>query len=171
MIKKSILRQNPFAYRQGFRQFNRRNNDAVAAMYELYLNGKSLQYIAEVLYKRKFTRQSLYDVFRVRGYKLRSKKIGPVIVYKGNRYTPDRSNGAYRMTTKRAQCEYLLRNVWEDNNGTIPKDFIVFPIDGNYANYAVENIRCMHREEAKKLYNYANQNGYKRFQGKGSWGV
>src|ERR687885_19480 len=76
-------------YRPEFRQFNRKNNDAVLAMYEVYLSGKSLQYIAEVMYRGKFTRQALYDVFRARGYKLRSKPLKPAREYKGKLYRAD----------------------------------------------------------------------------------
>jgi hypothetical protein len=41
--------------------------------------------------------------------------------------------------------------------------------DGNKENIALENLDCMHGEEAKRLYNYGNQHGYKRALGKASF--
>jgi hypothetical protein len=43
----------------------RNNNAIVNVMYELYLDGRSLEQIAKMYGK---TRQAVYDVFRSRGY-------------------------------------------------------------------------------------------------------
>lgn len=157
-----------FAYRPEFRQFNRKNNDKVLAMYEIYLStGKSLEYIAKHFYRGQFTRQSLYDVFRVRGYKLRSKQLRPARIYKGIAYRLGK--GGYRSRIK-GELRYLHKVIWEEKNGPIPLDHYIVFRDGNKENITSENMICLSAQEAKKMYNYANQFGYKRFKDKGEFG-
>lgn len=158
-----------FNYRSEFRQFKRKNNDMVLAAYELYLStGKSLQYIAEKFYRGKFTRQSLYDVFRVRGYKLRSKKLRPSRTYQGIVYRA--ANGGYRSRIG-GITKFLHRVIWEEQNGLIPSDHYIIFRDGNQENIVIENMQLIRAVEAKKLYNNANQFGYKRMPGKGAFGL
>lgn len=163
--KKSNLN---FNYRPEFRQFNRKNNDAVLAAYDIYMSGKSLQYIAEVLYQGRFTRQSLYDQFKVRGYKLRSKKLKPAIVYKGISYRED-GQGWYRSRLG-GKTVYLHRLIWEEKHGPIPADHYIILVDGNKANINIDNLKCLSAERAKKQYNHSNQFGYKRFKEAGRFG-
>lgn len=143
-------------------------NDLFASCYSLYLTGKSLRYIAQVHYKNRFTHQNLEGAFKARGYKLRSKELQPAIVYKGITYRKDK-NGGYR-NRKNGVLKYLHHLIWEEHNGPIPKNYYVLFKDGNKDNVVIENLQLMQREEAKKLYNYANQSGYKRFPGLGQWG-
>ncbi len=170
MIKRSLLRTNPFKYKPEFRQFNRKNNDAVAAMYEIYLNEKkSLQYIAQVLYHGKFTRQSLYDEFRVRGYKLRTKNVRDPLMCDGLSFRPD-GHGFFRHRSK-GQTIYLHRYIWEKYRGPIPAGWYVYMADGNSQNCEIGNLRCAPSTDVKKLYNHANAVGYKRFPDKGAFGL
>jgi len=153
-----------------FRQFRRKGNIKIAAMYTLYLQGKSLAYIAEVVYRGRFTRKALFEVFKTRGYKLRSKKLKPAKIYKGVEYRPD-GDGLYRSRIK-GKTVYLHRLIWEEINGEIPFGHYVIFKDGNKDNVAIENLKCISDIEAKrKLYNHANQFGYKRYKDKGSFGI
>lgn len=155
-------------YGPNFRQFNRKNNDKVKAMYEIYCTGKSLQWIADTLYGGKFTRQTVYDMFKVRGYKLRSKNLKPARIYKGVSYRKD-SDDLYRSRLG-GKTTYLHRLIWEERNGPVQPGFYVIFKDGDKENITIENLDCLHNLEAKKLYNHANQNGYKRFKNKGAFG-
>jgi hypothetical protein len=73
----------------------RRNNDVVAAMYAMYRKGPdgtptSLQKIGKVYGK---TRQAVYDVFRSRGYKLRSKRLDGLQIFDDVQFT--KTKGGY----------------------------------------------------------------------------
>ena len=164
-----VERLNHFSYKPEFRQFRRRNNDLYAACYALYRTGKSLEHIARAHYHGRFTRQSLYDVFRVRGYKLRDKQLRPARAYKGKVFRQDKYGG-YRSRAGGEEV-YLHRLLWEEHHGKIPPDFVVVFRDGDRENIVIENLDCLHREEAKKRYNHGNQFGYKRFVGKGIFGA
>lgn len=161
-------RINNFSYKSEFKQFNRRNNDIYASCYALYLEGKSLEYIAKVHYRGRFTRQALFNVFKARGYRLRSKNFGKAKTYNGRMFRIDK-HGLYRARNQ-GKAIYLHRLIWEEANGKIPPDYVVIFKDGDKENLAIENLSCLHREEAKRLYNYSNQYGYKRFNGKGAFG-
>lgn len=169
MIRKAVLKKNPFAYKPEFRQFNRKNNDAVAAMYEIYLNEKkSLQYIADVLYNHKFTRQSLYDEFRVRGYKLRSKDVQEPLIVDGMAFRPDPAG--FLRARPIGRTVYLHHYIWEKYNGPIPPGYYVLYRDGDQRNNMIENLECIPAREAKSRYNHANDKGYKRFPDRGAFG-
>lgn len=145
------------------------NNDFIAACYALYVQGYSIRQIASNLKDRKITHQALYDMFKVRRYRLRSKKKLPEIVYKGKRFRPDPA-GLYRLTDRGIKNVYLHRLIWEESNGPIPEDHYIVFKDGDKSNVALDNLECLSSKEVKKKYNYANQNGYKRFPGKGAFG-
>lgn len=160
---------NEFRYRPEFKQRRRRHNDLYAACYALYRSGKSLQYIAEVHYRGRFTRQTLHDVFKTRGYRLRIKQLRPSRTYKGRVFRQD-SAGLYR-SRKGGETIYLHRLIWEEQYGLIPSNFVVIFKDGDHENFTIGNLDCLHREQAKKLYNHGNQFGYKRFEGRGLFGA
>jgi hypothetical protein len=124
--------------------------------------------IADVLYQGRFSRQSLFDTFKTRGYKLCIKDLQPAKEYKGKVYRRD-SYGHYRCRIG-GQAVYLHRLIWEENFGPIPQDHSIIFKDSNPENIIPDNLDCRHREEIKKLYNYGNQFGYKRFAGKGAFG-
>jgi len=160
---------NPYPYTRRFRQLRRRNNDRYAACYALYRLGKSLAYIAEVHYRGRFTRQALYEVFKTRGYPLRSRKLRPARTYAGRIYRQD-SVGLYRSRTG-GITTYMHRLIWEELHGPLPLDHVIIFKDGDRENLVPENLQCLHREEAKKLYNHANQFGWKRARDKGPFRV
>jgi hypothetical protein len=126
------------AYREEFRQFNRKNNILVAHLYALYRQGHSLGYIAKVLYGGRFSRQSLYGTFMARGYKLRPKKLRPARVYKGMNFRPDHC-GLYRFRAG-GITTYLHRLIWEEAHGKVPPDHVVIFNDGNKENIVIENL-------------------------------
>lgn len=144
-----------------------RLNDLYASCYSLYLSGKSLRYIAEVHYNKRFTHQSLTQAFKRRGYKLRSKKLHPAKVYKGVTYRED-GNGFYRNRANK-KTVYLHHLIWEENNGSIPKAHYLIFKDGNKNNIVIENLFMISDADAKKLYNYRNQHGYKKVPTAGPW--
>ncbi len=62
----------------------RKNNEIVAAMYAMYQMGKSLAEVGVFYHK---TRQAVYDMFRSRGYPLRSKQFKGLQILEGIRFT------------------------------------------------------------------------------------
>src|ERR1017187_9587293 len=77
----------------------RKNNALVNVMYELYLDGRSLADIARMYHR---TRQAVYDVFRSRGYKLRSKQLNGLTVINGVRFI-EMKGGYLRRSILRTQ--------------------------------------------------------------------
>jgi hypothetical protein len=73
-VKKILYNKHP----------RRKNNEVVAAMYSMYESGKPLAKIARVYRK---TRQAVYDVFRSRGYELRSKRLDGLQILDGMIFT------------------------------------------------------------------------------------
>ena len=129
---------------------NRKNNDVVAAMYAMYLKGedgepKSLAEVGAV-YKR--SRQAVYDVFKVRGYKLRSKKFKPVVVLDGVRFTTN-AQGYFRSTKGKRKLMHIF--VWEKYNGRLPKKHGIHHKDLDRSNNKISNLECLSIEEISTL--------------------
>src|SRR5690349_19629331 len=94
-------------------------NDIVAAQYEAYLHGNngkgmSLRQIS-ILYYGRYTKQSIYDSFKRRGYPLRPLKFNDAIVVDGIKFTLD-SRCLYWRSTSRSKDLYLHRYIWEKHN-------------------------------------------------------
>ena len=137
---------------------NRKNNEEVAEMYELYLQGYSLADVAKT-YGR--TRQSVWSVFKTRGYPLRKKKFLPFVIYDGLKFAAG-SYGYLRQTDSRKTHVSLHRYVWEKERGTIPEGYDVHHLNGDRADNRIENLECLPKAEHTRLYSPScNQHSHK----------
>lgn len=124
----------------------------VAAQYALYLQGRTLDQVAQVY---RVTRQSVYDNFRRRGFRLRSKTVLPSVHYRGMKFTvcsSGRDKGYYRATCRHKNI-FLHRYVWECEVGTIPCGHGIHHKDGDRSNFKITNLECRPLGELNKLYN------------------
>lgn len=133
----------------------RRNNFKVGEMYDCYRDGMSLATIAK-LYG--CTRQAVYDVFRSRGYKLRTKKLAGARVVDGVRYTFD--GAGYLRGTHGGKRVYLHKLVWQRAHGPVPAGFQIHFIDNNKENCSLENLELVPLTEASRRFNPTGRNQY-----------
>lgn len=134
----------------------RRNNYEVAEMYDCYRDGMSLATVAR-LYGR--TRQAVYDVFRSRGYKLRSKKMVGARMIGGVMYTPDAQG--YLRGTVDGRRVYAHKVAWEKANGRpIPDTHVVHFRDGNKENVDPPNLELVPKSEMGARFNSEGHNQF-----------
>jgi hypothetical protein len=126
----------------------RKNNEIVAAMYAMYQTGKSLAEIGAVYHK---TRQAVYDVFRSRGYPLRSKQFKGLQTIDGIRFT-ETKGGYLRGTHPDGRRMMLHHYVWEKANGPIPPKFVVRIVNGDRRDARIENLELMSLSEWNKRF-------------------
>lgn len=131
---------------------NKKYEDA----YKLYQQGYSLADVGKVI---GVTRQSVYEGFKVRKYKMRSKKFLPFILYDGLKWTIS-LKGYYRCTSRRQKSGLLHRYKWEKEKGKIPKDYDIHHIDCDKTNNDIENLECISKVEHTKFYS-PHHNQYK----------
>lgn len=132
---------NPIRYN---RQKNRRNNDLIAAMYALYQTGKTLQQVGKVYGT---TRQSVFSVFRSRGYALRARIDAPSRFVGGIKFT---KSGKSRKglpkrwrATRRDKSLLLSHYIWEKHFGPVPAGHGIRYKDGDEDNNSVRNLECV----------------------------
>jgi hypothetical protein len=113
----------------------RKNNVQVNVMYELYLAGRSLAEIAAMYHK---TRQAVYDVFRSRGYKLRSKQLMGLKIINGHRFTL--MKGGYLRGTVNGRRMLAHHLVWEKRNGPIPPGYGIHFKNGIRTDVSIDNL-------------------------------
>ncbi len=133
----------------------RKNNHIVAAMYAMYQTGKSLDEVAR-RYRR--TRQAVYDIFRTRGYQLRSKRLNGLQVLDGYNFTL--TKGGYLRGTVNGQRLLMHRYVWEKHHGPLPEEHVLHHLDGDPTNNAIENLQLVHRSKMAKTFNPKGNNQY-----------
>lgn len=133
----------------------RKNNEVVAAMYAMYQSGRSLADIAKTYRK---TRQAIYDIFRSRGYALRSKPMRDLIVLDGINFTL--MKGGYLRGTIAGKRIMIHHYIWEKQNGVVPRDCCVHHIDGDPKNNKIENLELVPRSEMSKRFNPHGNNQY-----------
>ena len=126
----------------------RKNNEIVAAMYVLYCTGKSLEYVGAVYHK---TRQAVYDVFRSRGYELRSKQLKGLQILDGIRFT-EAKGGYLRGTVPEGRRIFLHQYVWEKHNGPIPPKHVVRIVNGDLHDCRIENLELLSLSEWNKRF-------------------
>lgn len=139
------------------RHIKRKNNDLVAAMYAMYKTGKSLEYIAGI-YKQ--SRQSIYDVFSTRGYKLRSKELKGLTIIDGHRFTL--MKGGYLRGTVNKKRVTIQKYVWEKIKGLVAQGFVIHHIDGNKLNNDITNLELVGFKDMSKKFNPKGNNQYKK---------
>ncbi len=125
------------------------NDDLVGAMHAMYTtpdpdtgNLRSLNHIAKVYRK---TRQSVYGLFKTRGYPLRSKQLLGLQVFKGVKFTLHKE-GYLRGTVNRSRV-FMHHYVWKTYRGEIPKDHYIFHKDGDKKNNKIKNLCVLHRSK------------------------
>lgn len=133
----------------------RKNNDVVAAMFAMYESGKSLEAVGKVYRK---TRQAVYDVFRTRGYPLRSKPLKDLTIFGGQRFS--RATDGYLRGTIGDRRVDLHRYVWEKSKGPIPEGFVVWHRDRDKLNNAIENLELVPRSEMSSRFNPEHRNQF-----------
>jgi hypothetical protein len=126
----------------------RKNNGIVGVMYELYLDGRSLAEIAKIYGK---TRQAVYDVFRSRGYKLRSKPLRGLTIIDGYRFTE--MKGGYLRGTVGNRRILAHQYVWEKTNGPLPEDTVLHFKDGDPQHVAIDNLEVVPKPQMAAKFN------------------
>lgn len=133
----------------------RKNNEKVAAMYSAYQDGMSLEAIGE-LYRK--SRQAIYDVFRSRGYQLRSKQFKGLVILDGIKFAE--TKGGYLRGTVAGKRMLIHQYIWSKHHGPIPEAHVLFHIDGNPKNNAIENLELIAKSAMQKKF---NPNGNNQF--------
>lgn len=126
-------------------------NENAEKMYRLYLSGASLATVAKVY---GCTRQSVYGLFKYRGWETRGRRPHlPYVLYGGHKYTL-RNNGYYGRTSGKRTL--LHRDVWESEVGPIPEGYDIHHKDEDRTNNSIENLECLPKSEHTRLYSPHN---------------
>jgi predicted DNA-binding protein YlxM (UPF0122 family) len=134
---------------------NKQNNYVVSAMYAMYKQGKSLDKIAKTYRK---TRQAVYDVFRSRGYELRSKQMKGLQVIDGINFT-EMKQGYLRGTYKgkRILAHYYI---WEKEKGIVPNGYVIQHLNSNPSDNKIENLALVKKEDMARVFNPKHYNQF-----------
>jgi hypothetical protein len=124
-------------------------NEAYKA-HELYLCGASISKAAKEF---NISRQRLHYYFNVFNLKTRSNKENKSIVYKGIKYTTDKS-GYFRQTT--GERTYIHAVVWKENGREWVKGMQFHYIDQNKENFSIENLALLNKSEHTKRCGFRN---------------
>lgn len=106
-------------------------------LYKSYCRGHSLQAIGRRVGR---SRQSIHEMFKRRGLKLRPDSIAKkkvAVFYKGVEYSP--SKGGYLRATS-GDRHFLHRAIWEEFHGPVPAAHQVYFKDGNNRNVDLQNL-------------------------------
>lgn len=127
----------------------RKNNFKIAEMYDCYRDGMSLATIAK-LYK--CTRQAVWDVFRTRGYPMRSKD-------KAGRYHTTcygvkwyRTKDGYLRGTLEGRRTTLHKVVWERARGPVPRTHVLRFVDGDKTRCTLSNLELVEKTSMPKKF-------------------
>lgn len=135
----------------------RKNNDVVAAMYAMYCLPRSLEQIAKA-YRR--TRQAVYDVFRTRGYPLRSKQLKGLQVFDGIRFTL--TKGGHLRGTIGKRRILMHHYVWLKAGNEFLPDHVLWHKDRNPCNNSIENLELIPKNMMSKYFNPKGNNQHKK---------
>jgi hypothetical protein len=138
----------------------------VAAMYAMYQTGKSLEQVG-VAYRR--SRQAVYDVFRTRGYPLRTKKkLAVMAELDGLRFTLHR--GYLRATQHNNRNMFMHTYVWQKHNGPVPPSYGIHHSNLDKTDNRIENLELLTIAEISSkhsphLNQFTSPNGSRRKKG------
>lgn len=138
-LKKEFRPANEIRYNK---HRNRKNNDLVAAMYAMYCCGPegrpyTLEEVGKI-YRR--SRQAVYDVFKSRGYPLRSKPVKESVIIDGRKFTP-RHDRYWRATA--GDRKQLHVYIWEREFGKLPAGHGIHHKDLDRGNNDLANLECL----------------------------
>lgn len=128
----------------------RKRNPVYDEMYNLYLDGLSLDQVAKEF---NITRQCVYKAFKKRGFTLRGPNFRPLQTYDGKKFTL-RNTGYYSLTTNDRML--MHRYVWEREKGKIPPGWDIHHINENRADNGIENLECLPKSEHTRKYSPHN---------------
>lgn len=144
------------------KHIKRKNNDVVAAMYAMYINGNedgpvSIAGVAKI-YKR--SRQAVWDLFRTRGYPLRSKKRKGFTGIDGIWFTE--TKGGYLRGTVGKRRILAHHYVWERAHGgeRVPEGYVLTFRDGNKRNVTIKNLELVPKKDMSRRFNPQHNNQY-----------
>jgi len=127
-------------------------NQHAQEMYNMYLEGYSLEDVGNFYGK---SRQSVFELFKNRGWKMRTLKRLHRQHFNGNSYTL-RNTGYYGKTN--GSRSLMHRDVWEFHNGAIPHNHDIHHIDHDKTNNDISNLEIYTKSEhAKKFATGRNQ--------------
>jgi len=128
----------------------RKRNPIYDQAYEMYLDGLSLEQVADEL---NVTRQCVYKAFVKRGFKLRGPNFRPYQFFDGKKFTL-RNNGYYGLTTD--DRILMHRYVYEFYNGRIPNGYDIHHKNELKHDNRIENLECLPKSEHTRLYSPHN---------------
>src|SRR3990167_228825 len=131
-----------------------RDDERINAMYAHYLAGYSLAQVAKAF---GVSRQSVYEAFALRSFKLRDKPEPlPFVMYKGRKYTIKKQYGYYSCTSgDRAR---LHRVMWADAHGPIPEGMDIHHRNGDKTDNRLGNLELITKSKHSSKYpNCQNQ--------------
>lgn len=139
---------------------NRKNHEIVGAMYAMYQCGPdgkpcSLEEIGRVYRK---SRQAIFDLFKSRGYKLRSKKMLGLQTLDGMKFTL--TKGGYLRGTFHRKRILMHHYVWEKKHGKIPDGYCIYHKDKNKENNKLSNLAILKKTDMSKKFNPKGNNQY-----------
>jgi hypothetical protein len=134
----------------------RKNNIKVAGMYEAYKNGRSLEQVAGMY---RISRQAVYDVFKSRGYSLRSKEMKGKVIIDGISFTLMKG-GYLRGTIPGKIRTTAQRYVWEKNYGPVPDGHVIHHKNGIKTDNEISNLCLVKKSDMGKVFNPEGNNQF-----------
>lgn len=125
-------------------------------MYKFYQQGYSLEDIGKMY---NISRQSVFAGFKLRKYKLRTKKILPFQFFDNKKFCLI-NQGYYRLSCN--DRILMHRYVWEYYNGKIPPKHDIHHINNDISDNRINNLELYTKSEHAKKFNKGNNQYVKR---------